>query len=534
MTVATAASTTATPTRAASRRRYIPYLFFTLCACLYFLPFMRVFMQDSVEGGILYRAVCVAHGQVFGRDFFEMIGPGSYYWLAVFFKLFGSTFLASRICLFLTSMGTALLMYSLSRRICRRYAILPCIFLFAAYFSVLWPAISPHNDSNFLALLAVAFMLIWLDSRRPALLLAAGFLAGVTTWFLLPKGVLMLGAFLVWLAWIEYTERSRWSASLSLLSMVTASYLSAIGLMLFYFWHRGVLKDFVYETFLWPFHHYSGVGTVPYGLGTLKYHWMNWGTSAHGIHWTSGISAVLVLPFLLAAILPFLMLILGLLHWREIARPEILLYWLCGWALWLSEIHRKDTFHLVYGSALLIILFVYLLEKHSGKVAVLSLQIVSISVVCLAAFNFFLVLTANTMSTRVGQVAMFRNDPVLGFLNHHVPPGSEMLAYPYCSQYYFLSDTINPTRYNGFLYGVTPPSVYQEVIRNLDQRKVQYVLWDTNFEKKGASKFFPELPHMPPQGFILEPYLESHYTILWEKAGIRVMERKDEDHSDLR
>ncbi len=492
---------------------------------------MRVFMQDPVEGGILYRAVCVAHGQVFGRDFFEMIGPGSYYWLALFFKLFGITFLASRISLFLTSLGTAVLMYYMSRRICRTYRILPCIFLFAAYFGVLWPAISPHNDSNFLALLAFACMVVWLDRRKPALLLAAGFLAGVTTWFLLPKGVLLVGAFAVWLAW---TERRRWSTALSSLGIVTASYFGAIGLMLFYFWHRGVLKDFVYETFLWPFHHYSGVGAVSYGFGTLKYHWMHWGITAHGIHWAAGISAVLVLPFLLVAILPVLVLILGLLHRKDIARPEILLYWLCGWALWLSEIHRKDTFHLVYGSALLIILCVYLIEKHSGKVATLALQIVSISAVCLATFNFFLVLTAHSVATRVGTVAMFKNDPVLAFLNQHVPPGSEMLAYPYCSQYYFLSATINPTRYNGFLYGVTAPSVYREVVRNLDQRNVQYVVWDTTFEAKGASKFFPELPHMPPQGFILEPYLESHYRTMWEKNGIRVMERKAEGHAGLR
>ena len=35
------------------------------------------------------------------------------------------------------------------------------------------------------------------------------------------------------------------------------------------------------------------------------------------------------------------------------ARPEILLYWLCGGALWLAELYRMDMTHLVFGSPLL-------------------------------------------------------------------------------------------------------------------------------------------------------------------------------------
>ena len=75
-------------------------------------------------------------------------------------------------------------------------------------------------------------------------------------------------------------------------------------------------------------------------------------------------------------------------------QPEIALYWMSGWALWLAEIHRKDIYHLVFGSPLLIILCVYYLSQHRAKAAEFSVQVLSISAACLACFNLFLVLTA--------------------------------------------------------------------------------------------------------------------------------------------
>src|SRR5215469_13990204 len=163
--------------RTASAIRFRSYLPFALCACLYILPFMRLFQFGTDEGTLDYGAVRVFHGQVFARDFFEVIGPGTFYWLAAFFKLFGISFLATRICLFLTSLGTALLMYFLSLRVCRGHQILPCILLAGTYFGGLWPAISHHVDSNFFAMLAVASMVLWYDLRSDSLLVAAGVLA---------------------------------------------------------------------------------------------------------------------------------------------------------------------------------------------------------------------------------------------------------------------------------------------------------------------------------------------------------------------
>ncbi len=514
MSTQTISSTTPAATPETSRRRYVPYLVFTLCASLYFLPFMRLVRLEADEGTIIDGAVRIVHGQVFARDFFEVMGPGSFYWLVFFFKLFGVSFLSTRICLFVTSLGTAFLMYFLARRVCRRYQALPCILLFSTCFCFLWPAISHHVDSNFFALLAFTCLVLWEDSRKNILLLAAGALAGATTCILLPKGILLLLAFLVWL-WIQHRRRS---VSLSAFGLMIVGYFIVVSSMLLYFWSQGGLNDLSYANFVWPFRHYGALNTVPYAQGILRDHWYPWVIPTNGIHWTVGVAAIQIIPFLFVAALPALLLILGFKNRVADIKPEILLYWLCGWALWLSELHRRDMVHLAFGSPLLVILCIHYLSEYRTKVIDLALQILLISASFLACINLFMVLAAHPVTTRVGTVTVYSDASVLTFLDKNVAPGTEIFAYPYCPMYYFLTDTENPTRYSILVYRYNTSSQFQEVVQTLERRKVKYAVWDTNYITKPA----------PTQSFIIEPYLESHYKIIWAKDGIRIMERKSD------
>jgi 4-amino-4-deoxy-L-arabinose transferase-like glycosyltransferase len=521
-------STTHSRTARARVRPYIPYFIFALCASFYFFPFMRLLLQAPPEGLLVYGAVRIAHGEVFARDFFEVVGPGTFYWLALFFKLFGVTFITQRICLFVTSLGTGLAMYYLSRKICGRYKILPCILLAGTYFGMLWPTISHHVDSNCFALLSVACMTMWNERRKGGLLFAAGALAGATTCFLQPKGILLLLALLVWL-WIQ---RQRRSIPLSWLGAVAAGYISVVGLLAAYFWSRHALWDLIYANAVWPSGHYSAANVVPYAHGIVRGYWDHFVIAKAGFHWTMVTATVLITPFLLIAVLPALLPMLGARSLKTNHRPEVALYWLCGIALWLSEIHRKDICHLVFGSPLLIILCVYYLEQYRAKVAGLALQALAISAGCLAGFNLFLALSAHPMATRVGSVAVFKNIPVLAQLDDEVAPGQEIYAYPYCPMYYFLSATSNPTRYGGLVYNFNTPSQFEEVVATLERRRVRYVLWDTNFEAKEVAALFPASARMRPDEFIVEPYLESHYKLVSEENGVRLMERRSEGHAD--
>ena len=62
-------------------------------------------------------------------------------------------------------------------------------------------------------------------------------------------------------------------------------------------------------------------------------------------------------------------------------------------------------------------------------------------------------------------------------------------------------------------YNYNTPSQFQEVVRILEQRKVRYVVWDQHFARLAAD-IFPGSQYPPPGGYIIEPYLESHYKVV--------------------
>jgi hypothetical protein len=103
-------------------------------------------------------------------------------------------------------------------------------------------------------------------------------------------------------------------------------------------------------------------------------------------------------------------------------------------------------------------------------------------------------------------------------------------VYPYSPMYYFLSATTNPTRYSGLMYSDTSAAQFQEVVRVLEQRRVRYVVWDTGFYERVLKLFFPSAEPPRPDQLIIEPYLESHYQVVWAGNGTRLMERKTGDH----
>jgi hypothetical protein len=484
---------------------------------------MRLYMLGTDEGTLDYGAVRIVHGQVFARDFFEVIGPGTFYWLAAFFKVLGVSFFSARVCLFITSLGTALLMYFLSRRICSRYSTLPSILLAGTYFSGFWPAMSHHVDSNFFALLTVACMIVWQDSRNSTWLVGAGVAVGLTTAFLQPKGVLLFCGLLVWL-WVLYMRRL---VPLAPMGVLAGTYCSVIAIILLYFWSKGALRDLIYANVLWPSQHYETVNSVRYAQGLSNY-WDHWVVAKSTFKWIYPLAAILLAPLVFVAALPAILVGAGAKHRWELNKPEILLYVLAGGALWVSELHRKDIGHLVFGSLLFIILAVHFAEGYRGKVNVALIQIVSICAVCLAGFNVLCVLLGTrTIQTRVGPVKTFQDVPVVQFLNSHTAPGEEIFAYPYCPKFYFLASTTNPTPYSILAYNYNTTDQFEEVVRILEQHKVKYVVWDAGFSAVDQ-EIFPS--SRPPDGrFIVEPYLESHYKIVQVFDSYRIMERKAVD-----
>jgi Dolichyl-phosphate-mannose-protein mannosyltransferase len=509
-----------------SLRKWHPYLVLAFCSILYLYPFTRVFLWVGDQGTLLYGAVRVTEGQVPFRDFFEVMGPGTFYWLALFFKIFGTTCLATRIWLMLNTVLTTILVYFLTRRLRPGAEFVPAVFLLAVSFPYC-SQISHHADSNLFALLSFATMIFWLQRRQPILLFITGILAGVTTCFMQPKGFLLFLSYLLLLCLLCRKEPGFLLSAARLLAGYTLVGLSVVLL----FWAAGALSDLLYANVVWPLTNYSNLNTVPYGLGLRALYWKSWTASLSNVFSPAVAlcaASILVVPFLVIAALPLLLGLFGLLHRSVAFNRHTLPYWIVGFALWGSEIHRKDITHLIYGSPILVILCFHLYWQVRHRFSVLALQSVVLCAVALAVFNGFFVLAASTKTvTERGTVNTFGNDAALDLLHSHVKPGEELFAYPYCPLYYFLSAAKNPTRYSILMYQINTRAQFQEVVRSLEQRKVRYVLWDTEFQGERVKTSFPAYRIPRQDELIIEPYLIEHYDVVERNNAFCLLERKD-------
>ncbi len=482
---------------------------------------MTILFPTSDEGALMYDAVRVTAGQIPSRDFFEVMGPGSFYWLAAFFKLFGANLVAVRISLALTFFCIVLLIYFLTRRLKTGYSAMPAVLLLATLSAQFLAQISHHIDSNLFALLAFTALVCWIETNRPSLLCLAGVLAGTTTLFLQPKGILLFISFLL----LVIVRRSK-TRLLPTLSWLTGGYLAVGVIVLLLYWRAGGLGDLIYANLIWPLKDYSAVNTVPYAQGLWKY-WAELKAalgSATSPVIGVGVASLLIVPQVLVAAAPAILIVFALWYKRRAFDSLTLPYWIAGTAIWLSELHRKDMRNLIHGSPLLIILLFYFLAQERRPFIRHALQFICVTSFTLAAFNLLLTHYASTkIVTPRGTVSAFRPDPVLDFLATHVKPGENIFVYPYRPVYYFLSGAENPTRFSILLYHLHTDAQFREAVRSLQEKDARYVIW----ERKPL--VVTELPAnlAPPAGrLIMEPYLTSQYQVLKSIDGIDILERR--------
>jgi hypothetical protein len=171
---------------AAGRSRSTPLLDAALATLLlagtagYWALLLPRVLGAADEGGYLYQALRVAAGDVLYRDVFNINPPGSYWFMAALFRLFGACLGTARWASAAVGGLTAALAYVA----CRRIDVRPGLALAAglcqpALFQLAWPYASAHWLAT---CLVVALVLVLVGGRAPtspARALAAGVVVGV-------------------------------------------------------------------------------------------------------------------------------------------------------------------------------------------------------------------------------------------------------------------------------------------------------------------------------------------------------------------
>lgn len=111
-----------------AQERWLALLLF-LVSSLYLYLFHDYTILNGDEGIVLQGAQRILQGQVLYPDFFSFHTPGSYFWLALLFRIFGSSMLVGRDALLVYGGLFSVLTYLLARRVCSRWSALLAVYL---------------------------------------------------------------------------------------------------------------------------------------------------------------------------------------------------------------------------------------------------------------------------------------------------------------------------------------------------------------------------------------------------------------------
>lgn len=494
-----------------------------LLSFAYLCLFRRLTSFEPDEGIILQGAQRILDGQVPYRDFFSFYTPGSYYFLALLFKIFGNSFLVARTALAFFGAIFSFLFYLLARRVCcRSNALLTAALLTLSTLPFRYLVL--HNwDSTLLACFAVYCAVRMVEAPDWRWPLFLGSFTSLTCLFEQSKGAglllgLLLGATGLQLGQIRPAIRKShilWGAlGFALPLLVTVSYFGrqhALGAML--------------SDWLWPVGHYSSANHLPYG-------YLNWSDRTRQMLLETGswdvrlLKLLAIAPLLLVPILPISAAAL-FLYWivqsrRTPVSSTVARYYIVLTAaltgLWLSSLLvRPDIVHLMYLQPLFALVLAWTFEGRDLPGVTLEKFNLPLKVAATAAFIAFsmgplstALSTRHEVASRRGLVTVFQKDTVAAYVQTHLAEGQQLLIYPYLPLYYYLTATRSPNRFEYFQPGMNTPEQAQEIVASLARAQTSYVLFEPAFNQKVANSW----PHTPASALVSDPvsdFVLHHY-----------------------
>jgi 4-amino-4-deoxy-L-arabinose transferase-like glycosyltransferase len=476
-----------------------------LLSFLYLCIFRHHTDMDPDEGIVLQGAQRILAGQVPYRDFFSFYTPGSYYAVALVFRIFGSSLAVARTAVALAGALLSVVTYLLARRMCVRtialtLAVLGTLTTLPYRFLVL------HNwDSTLWACLALYCAVRVLEKPTWKWTFAVGLFASLTMLFEQSKGAgLCLGLGMGFAAICFLDGRKRWLSRAEFFALAIG-FAVPIAITFAYFALQHAASIMLAD-WLWPLRHYSQANRVPYG-------YQNWSDETRHVLFGTGsvlerlVKVVAVSPCFWIPALP--LVALGWLgYWlvraapgRSAGEPSTegrSAYYILVAAVYLGlvlsvVITRADIVHFMYLQPLNCLVVAWLLDGGDipGRLF-RSVRPFLAAYVVIALLAFGMAPLAATTSarerlaTRRGTVTTREKDTVVDYLQAQVPEGATVLVYPYLPLYYYLTGTFSPGRYDYFQSGMHTREQTDEMVRELASRRVDTVLFEPNFSDKVA------------------------------------------------
>ncbi len=492
---------------------------------------------------ILVPAERILKGQVPYKDFFSELAPGTFYIQALWFKLFGVHIWSARLPMLLVMAAIGGQIYYLTRLIIAGPAsILPAL-VFTVAALTRWTIVSHHWYSLFFSFFGLIFLTAFLRERKLRWLPAAGTCVAAATACMQSKGALLILATVLVLLLDCACERNfgRKALRAGLAFMAPVAGLAAVAVV--YFHSQGALGSWAFSNFSYlqqsyfpsEFHSPRHLSTSLWrdiqqlsGSFSMRVFGKVFGQVSWG----------LMIP--LAGVIAAIQFWRARDHDRKAGRRHrlVLVFAIFGLALMMSEMHRFDLVHMMFGAPLLLILSCALLcDVPQGRLA--FLRVASALSLCLVLYHLGLGASLAgreqrrhyPIQTRRGTVYQTAEkarhlQSLVDEIQGLVPAGGDVLLYPYSTMLYFLTATNNPTRYDYLLPGETTRRQFAEVIRFLETSQPPVPVVSFWKERRVTLRSaFPGISEEVWRHHPVESYLKrssDRYRPLAESAGFTV------------
>ena len=468
------------------------------------------FVLSYDEGIYLDGARRVLDGQAPYRDFFILMGPGSFWLQAAMLKLFGMTLAASRITVLLDFSTIAACIYWLvAQRTSRALGVFVAVLCILLETSDPVAALTNHRwDSAALAALAVTIVA---SEAKGWMLYIAGACAAYAAWE--TQTVTMVGGAMG--VYLLTQDRERFARFAAGGAGVTAL---AVAILAF----EGALVPMARQM-LWTGSNYSGANFVSY-FGVF-------GEYARLLDGAQGAEllarGLVVLGIALPAILPLLVIAL---FWVGRKTPGWSPLSLGAAAMFATAWPRFDTTHLAYVAPLFYALAAIGIASLPKRWITVPAFLVSSLLFAVFTLNCFMNASkGEDLVSGVGRIRASGDDAaLLRTLEKNVPRGSELFVYPYLPVAYFLTLSKNPTRYSYLQPGMMSDSDEATALAELQAAPPPRVL----YYDLSTTLILKLWPHSDPSRLRmlrLEEYLARNYRktdqVLYRGMPLQVLER---------
>ena len=231
-------------------------IFIVMFILLALLPFF-LYLRGSLgvdESGYMFIGNSILHDSIVYKDYGTNKLPGIHFLLAFVFSIFGKSFYAARAVTFMFNALSAVILFSLGRRLWNKETGMLSSILFLIGISI--PAYQGYYAMTepFMVFFGLLGILLFFNfkSEHWIYLTLAGFLIGVSTLFK-QSGVLFLAAifiFYILKLWIpENRTKGYLKDSIKSLFLIGSGFIIPIIIVLVYFWYMNALGSLVYCVF---------------------------------------------------------------------------------------------------------------------------------------------------------------------------------------------------------------------------------------------------------------------------------------------